>query len=110
MSKTNYRKMSEQKPVETPVVQEVVDEVVEAPVENVVEVPVEKPKVITGVVSGCERLNVRSNPDASADVLCTIDRGTEVVIDKKGSTKDFYKICTAAGVDGFCMKQFITKQ
>lgn len=110
MARTNYRKMSEQQPVETPAVQETLDEVVEAPVEVEVEATVASPVVEHGVVSGCERLNVRSEASTTADVLCTIDRDAEVVIVDSESTDEFYKVCTAAGIAGFCMKQFITKQ
>ena len=61
-----------------------------------------------GIVTGCARLNVRQNGDVNSDVLCAIDEGYEVEIYESASNSDFYKICTAAGVEGFCMKQYIT--
>lgn len=60
------------------------------------------------VVTGCERLNVRETPDKDANVLTTIQAGSEVMIDMAASTTDFYKVCTAVGIEGFCMKQYIT--
>lgn len=104
MARTNYRQMSEQKPVEEPTV-------VETEVNEVVEAPVEEPKVVvTGVVSDCLRLNVRAEAKPDAEIVCTIDCDTEVIIDEDGSTDEFYKVCTAAGVEGFCMRKYITKQ
>lgn len=77
-------------------------------VEEVVETPVEEVKVETvGVVDDCTMLNVRKEPDAEAEIVCVLKVQSEVTIDEKESTKDFYKICTAAGAEGFCMKKFI---
>lgn len=72
----------------------------------VVEAPVKEPK--TGVVEGCAKLNVRKAPNASAEVLCVISGGAKVVIDEEESSDDFYKICTVSGVEGYCMKKFVT--
>lgn len=62
---------------------------------------------ITGVVTDCTKLNVRGQASPDADVLTTIPALTEVVIDINASTDGFYKICTAAGVEGFCMRKYI---
>ena len=84
-----------------PVVREPVNVVPEEPV---VETPI--PEVV-GVVTGCSRLNVRAKPDTDASVVCVIPKSSEVTIDESESTEDFYKVCTAAGAEGFCMKEFI---
>ena len=44
----------------------------------------------------------------TADVVCTIDASTNLVIYEDESTEEFYKICTFSGVEGYCMKKFIT--
>lgn len=86
-------------------------EVIEEPVVEVKEDPVvEEPKAVIGVVSGCAKLRVRKAANTDADVVCEIDAGSEVEIDEAKSTFGFYKVCTAAGFEGFCMKKFITKQ
>ena len=56
----------------------------------------------------CRKLNVRAEPSIDAEVVCVISEGTELLIDEAESTDDFYKICTAAGVEGYCMGMFIT--
>lgn len=78
------------------------------------EIPVEQEaessKPITGVVTDCLKLNVRSTPTdvpGKGNVVTTIECLTEVVIDMEGSTDRFYKICTASGIEGFCMRQYI---
>ena len=63
---------------------------------------------VIGIVTDCPRLNVRVNPRADADVICIIERDSKVMIDEEDSTKNFYKICTEQGIEGYCMKQFIS--
>lgn len=67
----------------------------------------EEPKTMFGVVTNCLRLNVRKSPSTTAEIEHVIEALTEVSIDLKESTNDFYKVCTSAGVEGFCMKKFI---
>lgn len=62
---------------------------------------------VVGVVVDCPRLNVRVKPRTDADVVCIIERDSKVMIDEENSTKNFYKICTEVGIEGYCMKQFI---
>ena len=95
----------------------VTDEVVETTttvIKTVEEEPeVVVPETVTGIVSGCNRLNVRVAPVANATVICAIDQGSEVSIAEGYSTDEFYKVYTASGVEGYCMKKYIkitTKQ
>lgn len=78
---------------------------VEPEVETVVE-PVTNDKII-GVVTECVKLNVRKEPSLDAEILTEILIGTEVQVDISESTADFYKICTEAGVEGYCMRDHI---
>lgn len=76
---------------------------------EVVEDTADKPQKC-GVVTDCVQLNVRKNPNKTAEVVCKIDCLTEVMIDEAESTEDFYHIYTEAGIDGYCMKKFIAVQ
>lgn len=95
--------VEETAPVETPT------EAVEAPVaEPVVEAPkAPEKKDVFGVVTDCKMLNVRAKADGNADIVAIIPAGTELMIDRKNSTSEFYKVCNAAGIEGFCMKKYI---
>ena len=116
----NYNNFSSAKPAE-----EVKTEPVEVKEEAVVEevkvgepapvveepkpvVKPEPPKPLTGKVTGCMRLNVRESASINANVLAVINEGSEVVINRIKSTVDFYAVCTAAGIEGYCIKKFIT--
>lgn len=112
----NYSNNVKTETVETEVTEEVKENVVEIK-ENAVEesTTVEPETVVTpesikptiGTVVDCPRLRVRAAASTNADVLCEIESGSEVTIDETKSTKDFYAVCTSAGVEGFCMKKFI---
>lgn len=66
-----------------------------------------QPTTAIGVVT-CKLLNVRKEPNRSKNVLCIIDENNEVTIDLTASTnEEFYKVTTASGVEGYCMKKFI---
>lgn len=64
-------------------------------------------KDVTGIVTDCLMLNVRKEANIEAEIVCEIPRYTEVTIDNGNSTDEFYKIRTASGTDGFCMKKYI---
>lgn len=70
----------------------------------------ETTEMLVGIVVDCTRLNVRQTPDKGAKVVATIPAGTEVLIDGDQLDDEFYCVCTASGIEGFCMKQFIEIQ
>lgn len=103
MSKINYSKMKRPTEVVTEPEnnEEVADEVV---VDQFTEPEVE---VVRGKVIKCKQLRVRRLPNPKADVICTLDAEDKVVIDLDKSTFTFFKVTTSAGVEGYCMKQYI---
>ena len=119
---TNYSKMSApEHNVIAPVdVNEIVDEptipevkttpaVCVAPVDPEPEVtqPTPEPPV-NGKVVGCERLNVRKLPDKNSEILGVITEDSKVQIDLSKSTTNWYAVYTAAGLEGYCMKNYIS--
>ena len=99
-NKKNYNKISTEAKMAIDV--ENVDVAVESIEEPIVEV-----KKLIGVVANCEKLNVRNRPNVKGNVVCIIDKGTEVEIDEAGSTNEFYKVASV-NFKGFCMKKYIT--
>lgn len=67
-------------------------------------------EIKVGIVTNCRKLNVREEPKLDAAVVCEVICQTELMIDEKESNDEFYKVCTAAGIEGFCMKKFIAIQ
>ena len=62
---------------------------------------------IIAVVTNCTKLNVRKEAKKDAEVVCVINKGTELALDLDTSTEDFYKVSTSNGVEGYCVKDFI---
>ena len=88
MSRTNYTKFSNKEPKTEPH-QVSIDEVAE------VEFPYEV-KPMHGRVDNCARLNVRKEPNIKSEIV------------EVASTEEFYRVKTSDGVEGFCMKDYIT--
>ena len=66
-------------------------------------------EVKIGVVN-CNKLNVREEPSLDSTIVCEVNSQTELMIDENESNDEFYKVFTASGIEGFCMKKFISIQ
>ena len=85
-----------------------VEETGEVTEEQNVEPEVEESTVIIGVVTNCEKLNVRVIPQQYGKIRQVINESTKVQIDEKESTDEYYKVYTESGIEGYCKKEFIT--
>jgi uncharacterized protein YgiM (DUF1202 family) len=72
------------------------------------EEPIVEVETSIGVVSECDKLNLREEANKNSKVLAILNRNTELVVSVEESTEDFYKVITSSGVEGYCMKKFIT--
>ena len=59
---------------------------------------------IEGVVVNCVKLNVRSKPSSSAEIVNILDANASVFVDASKSSGDWYYIFTTKGVQGYCLK------
>lgn len=103
--KRDYTKFSSNKPEpKVEPVEAVVEPVVEEQVEEVEEIVKTDP---VGIVVDCLKLNIRVAPNAKASIAGVVDASANLVISEDESTEDFYKVCTASGLEGYCMKRFV---
>lgn len=65
------------------------------------------PTTVEGVVVDCAKLNVRAEPYLFAEVLCVLDTMSEIAIDVEKSNRDWFYVCTAIGVEGYCMRKYV---
>lgn len=86
----------------------VLDDSVEIAEDTKVEEIEEAVEEIIGVVSDCLKLNIRKEPNKDSDVVAVVTCLDELKIDLTASTDDWYAVCTAAGIEGFCMKNFVS--
>lgn len=66
-----------------------------------------KKNLKTGFVN-CLRLHVHEKPDLDSEIVCKLRYLTEVVVDTKESTGEFYKVYTAIGAEGYASKECVT--
>jgi hypothetical protein len=65
------------------------------------------PNMVEGTVVNCAKLNVREQPSTDADILCVLSAMSEIEIDVNKSTRDWFYVCTAIGVEGYCMQMYV---
>lgn len=74
----------------------------------VVETPIVEPPAepIDGVVSGCALLNLRQEPKGA--IVFQMPEGAKVLIDPSVNNDEWYYVYAETGVEGYCMKKYIT--
>ena len=120
MDRKNYRQYANQRETVKPVdesmpIENAIEEVIENPTEETIatlEEVIEETTEETvmeqfGFVSGCSKLNIRKAPNVNADIECVVNEGSELKIDKSKSIEGWFNICTANGVEGYCMSKFV---
>lgn len=65
----------------------------------------DEPKTTIGNVTA-KRLNIREKPDIGSSILCVAEANSELMIEEDVS-KEWFKVCTVLGVEGYCMKKFV---
>ena len=68
----------------------------------------EADSTVVGYVSGCIKLNIREEGYLGANVVCVVPEKTALLIEVAESNDEWYKVYTETGMEGFCMKQYVT--
>ena len=68
----------------------------------------EADSTVVGYVSGCLKLNIREEGYLGANVVCVVPEKTALLIEVAESNDKWYKVYTETGMEGFCMKQYVT--
>lgn len=97
--------MGKKKIVEENVVDEIVNE--EATDSKTMEVTESPKPVRMGTVVRCASLNIREKPSINSSPLCVVLSSTNLVIDTSYKNKEWYKVCTENGIEGFCIKEYV---
>lgn len=107
MSNRNYNKMYGKPVVEAKNTAELeTGTEVQMAIEGVAE-PEIVPAVKQAVVVNCARLNVRKEPSPTAPIVAEIPVSSEVEVYENESVDNYYKICTAIGAEGYCVKDYL---
>lgn len=60
-----------------------------------------------GIVSNCVKLNIRTEPNIESEILCMVDAGARLMIDPANSNDGWFNVYTNAGIEGYCMKEYV---
>lgn len=85
----------------------VLDDSAEAIEEQETELCEDAARNVIGVVTDCLKLNIREKPSKDSRVVTVVTCLDELEIDMGDSNDDWYAVCTATGIEGFCMKKFV---
>lgn len=107
MGNKNYQFFGKQNHKEESKIQKVIQDNLN---ENKEEVIIEEIKEHSkGHITGSPKVYLRSKPDKNSDPLTILDENDQVEITDKNASEDFYKVCTATGLEGYCMKKFVAE-
>ena len=63
---------------------------------------------VAGMITDCETLCVYEEPSFLSKIIDTAPVGTDLVIDLESSEDRFYKVYNVAGIEGYCLKRYVT--
>lgn len=63
---------------------------------------------VIGTVIKCKALNIREEADIRSDIVCVIPVGSKVMIDTTNYSGEWFKVCTEAGLEGYCLSEFVS--
>jgi uncharacterized protein YgiM (DUF1202 family) len=64
-------------------------------------------QTVYGEVANCRKLNIREKPDINSKVVTVVPCSEKLNINLEDSKNEWLAVCTVAGIEGFCMKEFI---
>lgn len=68
----------------------------------------EPKKHMIGTVMDCSSLNIRAKSNVNSEIIATVKAGTKLLINEDESVSDWYKVYTKTGIEGFCMKRYVS--
>lgn len=68
----------------------------------------EPKKPMIGVVIDCSSLNIRAKSSINSEIIATVKAGTKLLINEDESIGEWYKVCTETGIEGFCMRKYVS--
>lgn len=74
---------------------------------NYPETEPEATKEAFGVVAGCAKLNIREEPSIDAKIVAVVTKGSVLEIDAENCDGEWFGVCTASGIQGFCMADYV---
>ncbi len=65
-------------------------------------------KTTIGIVVNCKKLNLRTKPSKAANIIYEMPADSKLTINLDRSINGWLSVCTESGLEGFCMKEFVS--
>lgn len=65
------------------------------------------PEPLVYGINNCKKLNVRTEPDKEASLVCVLDSTSKFEIEELESNPEWVKVLLENGEVGFCMKMYV---
>jgi hypothetical protein len=75
--------------------------------DDIIEPEAKESELVLGVVTNCVLLNIREEPNIKAPIITKVNALSELMVDLEKVDKEWYRVYTEAGIEGFCMKKFV---
>lgn len=62
---------------------------------------------VIGVVVNCKWLDLRSEPDNQSPIVYIAAYNDQLIVDLEKSTDEYYRVCTAFGIECYAGKEFV---
>lgn len=62
----------------------------------------------TGTVAYCSKLNIRKEPSLNSEILCEVSTFSKLKILLDKSADDWFCVSMKNGIEGFCMKKYVS--
>lgn len=76
--------------------------------EPTIPTPPAEPEIVYGKVCKCKALNVREEADMNSEKVCVLPVGSKVVVNNIDTAGEWFSICTEAGLEGYCLSEYIS--
>lgn len=77
-------------------------------VEKLLDKPVQISQSEIGTVINCKKLNLRVKPSKAASIIYEMPADSRLTIDINKSVNGWLYVRTESGLEGFCMKEFVS--
>ena len=77
-------------------------------VEQTLDQPAQVTQSVVGIVTNCKKLNLRTKPSKAAPVIYEMPADSKLTIDFDRSIHGWLCVHTESGLEGFCMKEYVS--
>ena len=64
-------------------------------------------ETVIGIVANAYKLHIYKDPSIESDIIFSVYPHSELVVDLSKSTAEWLCVCTAIGIEGYCLREYV---